>query len=278
MPRLFVLSGDDLGRVVDFDRAVVLGRGEDADVRLAATSVSRAHARIEPDPDGGWRLVDLGSRNGVTLDFRRVTSVSLTDGAVFKLGDLELRFRAEVARDVGSAPPIAPAPVRAPAPARLPEPSAPRRDDGGLELEGDWEDVVPPPSTRVAPPLAPPLASAPAAPRSSAGPPAQGAGGSRDARRAEHLRAAGVAARLPAATIGGPAVGKPVLQYHRVGEHGGGDLAQRPAWVRLVAVVFAVACCAGAAYGALQLTRKVRASQATMQGEDPADDAESAGG
>ena len=77
MPRLYVLSGDDLGRTFDVDGPTVIGRGERADVRVRDASVSREHARLEPSegPGGtaqGWRVVDLGSRNGVFVDGARV--------------------------------------------------------------------------------------------------------------------------------------------------------------------------------------------------------------
>ena len=86
MPRLFVLSGDDVGHTHDFDSAVVLGRGKDADMRLRGASISRKHARLEPDGDG-WKITDLGSANGVFVGGSRVKSGRLEDGAEFRLGD-----------------------------------------------------------------------------------------------------------------------------------------------------------------------------------------------
>src|SRR4051812_19639707 len=34
------------------DRALVLGRGEDCDIRIQDHSVSRRHAKVEPSPEG----------------------------------------------------------------------------------------------------------------------------------------------------------------------------------------------------------------------------------
>ena len=48
MPKLYVLSGDDLGRSYEVrSDSVVLGRGRDADLVIRGGSVSRVHARLE---------------------------------------------------------------------------------------------------------------------------------------------------------------------------------------------------------------------------------------
>jgi pSer/pThr/pTyr-binding forkhead associated (FHA) protein len=278
MPRLFVLSGDDLGRTYDFTGPVVLGRGEGADVRLRSVAVSRAHARLEPTGAGGWRVVDLGSRNGVLVDDVRVAEAPLTDGTVFRLGELELRFRSE-GQAVGEAgslpsasvePGAAEAKVSAPEPADL-DPDGGLELEGGLQLEGDWEEVVPPPNrpTRAAAPPPQPQArqGGRAADRPAAAPTA-GPAAEREARRAELLRRAGIAPPPRGVTTSG----KPVLQYHRAAGGGGvlgSDLAQAPWWQRVLVGAIAVAALVGLVYGAVTLTRTLR--QGNAPAVDPAE-------
>jgi hypothetical protein len=74
----------------------VLGRSRDCDVMLAAAEVSRRHAEIAADADGGWTIRDLGSTNGLRVNGRRVSGYeSLRDGDLIELGDVPLRFEVE---------------------------------------------------------------------------------------------------------------------------------------------------------------------------------------
>lgn len=105
----------DLGRYLVIDRPVTIGRGEDADLRLRDHGVSRVHARIEPDPQGGCTLADLGSTNGTWVGSRPVAGrVALRDGDKIFLGesvlrfaiadDLDLGYQTEVAQILGTDP------------------------------------------------------------------------------------------------------------------------------------------------------------------------------
>jgi DNA-binding NtrC family response regulator len=53
--------------------AVTLGRGPEAQVRLASPAVSRSHARIEVRGGEPW-VVDLGNHNGILLNGERITA------------------------------------------------------------------------------------------------------------------------------------------------------------------------------------------------------------
>lgn len=74
---------------------LTIGRSYANDLILDDRHVSPEHARLETDPDGGVRLVDLGSRNGVFLlgPTRAVRSTPLESGMRVRLGRSELRFR-----------------------------------------------------------------------------------------------------------------------------------------------------------------------------------------
>src|SRR4051812_31821255 len=46
----------------------VVGREVGADLHVPDPSVSRAHARLDPRPDGGYGVADLGSSNGTRVN------------------------------------------------------------------------------------------------------------------------------------------------------------------------------------------------------------------
>ena len=58
---------------------------------LLDPSVSRRHARIEPSAEG-YRIVDLGSGNGILKDGERVPALDIKPGTVVTLGEYTLRF------------------------------------------------------------------------------------------------------------------------------------------------------------------------------------------
>lgn len=69
-----------------------IGRGGDSNLRLEHPSVSRTHARLEPD-GGGWRLLDLGSKNGSFVDGRPADGAQpLPRAAWLRFGDVHCEF------------------------------------------------------------------------------------------------------------------------------------------------------------------------------------------
>lgn len=70
--QIVVCAGPDTGRVFELDKpALVLGRGETADVRLTDPTVSQFH--IEAGlADPGVQVLDRGSRNGVWFGGARI--------------------------------------------------------------------------------------------------------------------------------------------------------------------------------------------------------------
>ena len=74
----------------------VLGRSRDCDVTLADPNVSRHHAEIKPDGQGGWVIEDLGSTNGVKINGRRLKGPTpLAPGTRLELGTADIRFVVE---------------------------------------------------------------------------------------------------------------------------------------------------------------------------------------
>ena len=74
----------------------VIGRGQDADLRLPDTGVSRRHVDIRFDGSGAV-LHDLGSTNGTTVNGHRAQSWQLQHGDVVRLGHTVLVYRQEPA-------------------------------------------------------------------------------------------------------------------------------------------------------------------------------------
>ncbi len=72
---------------------IVIGRGNDADLRIDDPGVSRRHVEIrveEPQDAGGAPHItvhDLGSTNGVSVNGRRVERATLVDGATITIGN-----------------------------------------------------------------------------------------------------------------------------------------------------------------------------------------------
>jgi hypothetical protein len=74
--------------------STVIGRGDQANLRLPDVGISRRHARI--DFDGGQVvLTDLGSTNGSSVNGQRVSAVALNPGDMIQIGTTTLTFRVD---------------------------------------------------------------------------------------------------------------------------------------------------------------------------------------
>lgn len=71
----------------ELTRPMTVGRAPDCDVVVPDLRASRRHCTIEPSPEGGWRVRDLGSRNGTLRGGECVTECSLANGDVLWLGE-----------------------------------------------------------------------------------------------------------------------------------------------------------------------------------------------
>jgi two-component system cell cycle response regulator len=90
---LHVIKGPRAGEVLTVDRHdAVLGRGEDADLRIQDPSLSRTHARFERDGDT-LTVTDLESMNGTFVEGQRVQGTQLLkSGEQLTLGNVIVRF------------------------------------------------------------------------------------------------------------------------------------------------------------------------------------------
>ncbi|MAE45863.1 MAG: hypothetical protein CMJ86_03130 [Planctomycetes bacterium] len=255
--KLFVLSGKALGTIFSLQEATILGRGKDAGVRLADASVSRLHARIEPEGDG-WRVTDLDSSNGIWVAGQRVQTALLKDLDEFRAGALELRIRIEAdgGAEVTPAPlepakhdgvevgesasePHAPADSGADASISDADSSTPIDTSGALELEGDWSE---------------PQSQPPSAPFIN--PPTSSTGASSAARVA------------PSNSAHDPA--RPILQHVGASRSGGlfsSDLGQQPLLVRWGLYLLAAAFFVGLVWGVQHLVFGVRKARSNPPAE-----------
>ena len=75
------------------DTPVVLGRGNDCDIRINDHSVSRRHARIQPGADG-YYAADLQSTNGTYVNDVPASICKLKDGDYLRVGNCIYRYLA----------------------------------------------------------------------------------------------------------------------------------------------------------------------------------------
>ena len=74
------------------DKPLLVGRGDDCDLRIPDHSVSRRHAKIEPNPQG-YAVADLGSTNGTFVNDQPLDGPQvLQDGDYLRVGNCIYRY------------------------------------------------------------------------------------------------------------------------------------------------------------------------------------------
>lgn len=108
-------------------QSVTLGRGSQNDIVVDCPSVSGRHAVMER-VEGGYRLRDVGSTNGIKLDGQVLETIRLRHGLSVRIGDVAFDFtlsddeREALARET----PQDESPIIAEDPEPVRRPSAPR--------------------------------------------------------------------------------------------------------------------------------------------------------
>ncbi len=92
--RLVVLSSNFAGSEFELSRPqMIIGRTDENDIVINHRSISRNHAKIVRDPDGGrYTISDLQSSNGVRVNGQDYGKVELRRGDVIDLGHVRMRF------------------------------------------------------------------------------------------------------------------------------------------------------------------------------------------
>ena len=91
---VLVVEGANAGERAELDQApILIGRGNDAAIRLDDDYVSTRHARIAASGDQ-WFVEDLGSTNGTYIGSVRITQpTTLTLGTQVRIGKTILELR-----------------------------------------------------------------------------------------------------------------------------------------------------------------------------------------
>jgi pSer/pThr/pTyr-binding forkhead associated (FHA) protein len=91
--RLVMLSPPAPGAEFALARPRVrFGRAEDLDAWVNHRSISREHAEVVQDDTGAYRIVDLGSANGLRVNGQDVRDAALQPGDVIEMGQVRFRF------------------------------------------------------------------------------------------------------------------------------------------------------------------------------------------
>ncbi len=93
-PRLVVLTPDELkGQEFACIRTELrIGRTDDNDITLDHRSLSRTHAKLVREESGEWRVIDMQSANGLTVNGESYAQATLGSGDIIELGHVKLRF------------------------------------------------------------------------------------------------------------------------------------------------------------------------------------------
>jgi pSer/pThr/pTyr-binding forkhead associated (FHA) protein len=110
--RLVCLTGTSKGEsyVLSGNR-IIIGRGDNADIKLNDTKASREHAEITK-VGNNWVATDLGSQNGIVVNDKKVTQSPLNEGdkiivgqTVFKFAKVEVNSKPKAAKEKDSEAP-----------------------------------------------------------------------------------------------------------------------------------------------------------------------------
>ena len=98
--QLLVIAGPDQGRFFNLTegQTLVIGRGQNTEIRLRDPHVSRNHCQVQVDA-GKVLLRDASSAAGTEVNGEKVTVRELRPGDVIRLGDTQLRFQLEASAD-----------------------------------------------------------------------------------------------------------------------------------------------------------------------------------
>lgn len=95
MPHFEIQLTPKLQRVYDVGADTVIGRAPQCQIQLLSRAVSRKHARIEMGDQGESIISDLGTKNGIKVNGRRVQGACVIgEGDVLVVGDVSMVFRA----------------------------------------------------------------------------------------------------------------------------------------------------------------------------------------
>jgi anaerobic nitric oxide reductase transcription regulator len=101
--RLILLRDDSEEATFELAEKSTLGRAPGNKIAIDDPAVSRSHALVRAEPDGGFFIIDTGSANGTFVNGQRIrAAMRLHSGDIVRLGATSLRF-VEDAGEIASA-------------------------------------------------------------------------------------------------------------------------------------------------------------------------------
>jgi len=92
-PRLVVTNTELKGQEYACIRTEMkIGRTDDNEIVIDHRSLSRTHAKIVREDNGEWRILDMQSANGLTVNGETYAQSALNSGDIIELGHVKLRF------------------------------------------------------------------------------------------------------------------------------------------------------------------------------------------
>lgn len=70
---------------------LTIGRGEQSDLEIADANISRVHCRLQKS-ENRWQISDMNSKNGLSVNNKKIKERLLCDGDLIKIGNTEIVF------------------------------------------------------------------------------------------------------------------------------------------------------------------------------------------
>jgi len=91
--RFVLLTSNDGGKEFPLDKPIMtVGRGEETDIRVNHSSVSRQHCEVHSLENEQFEVHDSGSANGIRVNGQDVKRALLAPGDTLELGDVALKY------------------------------------------------------------------------------------------------------------------------------------------------------------------------------------------
>lgn len=90
--RLLCMTGPNKGKVYYLiGKRLIIGRGENADIQIVDTKISREHAELS-FADNGYTITDLGAQNGIIVNDTKVKQKKLADTEKIVIGSTVFKY------------------------------------------------------------------------------------------------------------------------------------------------------------------------------------------
>jgi pSer/pThr/pTyr-binding forkhead associated (FHA) protein len=90
--RLLCMTGPNKGKVYYLTgKRLVIGRGDNADIQIVDTKISREHAELA-FAENGYTITDLGASNGVVVNDSKIKQKRLKDGEKIVIGQTVFKY------------------------------------------------------------------------------------------------------------------------------------------------------------------------------------------